>query len=65
MVATPEEKVKSFLDFSRSEIVSYGVFFGGKVNLIRRNFKDFYLSESVFMATFFRFESEHRINVTK
>ena len=28
MVATPQEKVNSILDFSRSEIVSYGVFCG-------------------------------------
>ena len=54
MVATPQEKVNSIWDFSRSVIVSYGVFsFAEKVNLIWRNFKDFFLSESVSMATFF------------
>ena len=52
MVATPQEKVNSILDFSRSEIVSYGVFFAEKVNLLWRNFKDCYLSESISMTTF-------------
>ena len=59
MVATPQEKVNSILDFSRSEIVSCG-FFGGKSEFTLGELQYLHLSESVSMATFFLFESGHR-----
>ena len=60
MVATPQEKVNSILDFSRSEIVSCGFFLGRESEFTLGELKYLHLSESVSMATFFLFESGHR-----